>query len=380
MADHVSGIRAMADPVIDITDMYVFPSPERPGVLVLVLDVFPFAAPGVLFSDAIDYQFRLRPLTIATSGAGAAFAVGDDEYRVICRFSVPAAGAGVGTSAQECTCSTSTGLLVSFPVNDEQGGQLPGLRAFAGLRMDPFFFDSGAMLKTIKARQLSFEPVGNFLTSHQNVLSVVVELDVASFFQPGQGPLWAVVGETIRPGSIPIRLERFGRPEIKNVIMLPQEFDPINRGIDIRDLYNQEDAFKLGRAYLAAFRSRINANLAFYDSLDGKTDWPLDAQSNHPLTDLLLADFMVVDVSKPFGEQTYFEIEHALLQGAAHQTCGGRWLNDDIVDTLLTLLVNAGKGPRISDGVDQAAVPATHVFPYLVAPEPNPRPLNIPTV
>jgi hypothetical protein len=265
-------------------------------------------------------------------------------------------------------------------VNDEKGGKLPGLRAFAGLRMDPFFFDAGAMLKTIKTRQLSFASVGHFLTSHQNVLSIVVELEVASLFKPGQGPLWAVVGETVRPGSIPIRLERVGRPEIKNVIMLPQEFDPINRGIDIRDLYNQEDAFKMGRAYLAAFRSRINANLAFYDSLDGKTDWPLDAQSNHPLTELLLADFMVVDVSKPFGEQTYFEIEHSLLQGAPHQTCGGRWLNDDIVDTLLTLLINAGKGPRISDGVDQAAVPASHVFPYLVPPELNPPPLAKPAL
>ena len=43
MADHFSGPRALADPASDITDVFVFPSPERPGHLVLVLDVFPIA-------------------------------------------------------------------------------------------------------------------------------------------------------------------------------------------------------------------------------------------------------------------------------------------------------------------------------------------------
>ena len=29
MSDHISGPRAIADPVIDITDVYAFPCPER---------------------------------------------------------------------------------------------------------------------------------------------------------------------------------------------------------------------------------------------------------------------------------------------------------------------------------------------------------------
>jgi Domain of unknown function (DUF4331) len=45
MADHFSGPRALADPASDITDVFAFPSPERPGHLVLVLDVFPVAPP-----------------------------------------------------------------------------------------------------------------------------------------------------------------------------------------------------------------------------------------------------------------------------------------------------------------------------------------------
>ena len=41
MSDHFSGPRAIAGPAGDITDLYAFPSPERPGHLVLVLDVHP---------------------------------------------------------------------------------------------------------------------------------------------------------------------------------------------------------------------------------------------------------------------------------------------------------------------------------------------------
>jgi len=72
MADHFSGPRALADPASDITDVFAFPSPERPGHLVLVLDVFPIAAPTALFSDALIYRFRLRPVTATTEGSSPA--------------------------------------------------------------------------------------------------------------------------------------------------------------------------------------------------------------------------------------------------------------------------------------------------------------------
>jgi hypothetical protein len=87
---------------------------------------------------------------------------------------------------------------------------------------------------------------------------------------------------------------------------------------------------------------------------------------------LLLADFLVVDTSKPFAEDTFLEIERAVLAGRPHTTCGGRPLTDDIVDTLYTVLVGGLDGARISDGVDQPTRPPSRNFPYLVAPNPNP--------
>ena len=111
----------------------------------------------------------------------------------------------------------------------------------------------------------------------------------------------------------------------------------MNRDLEIRDLYNMEDAFSLADGYLGAYRARLNANLAFWDGLDGKADWPLADGGRHPLTELVLADYLVVDVSKPYVEQgSYLEIELAALRGEEHRTCGGRTLNDDVMDTIFT--------------------------------------------
>lgn len=224
-------------------------------------------------------------------------------------------------------------------------------------------------MATLKAGKPAFKKIGTNNLYGKNVLSLVAEVECAKLL--GGGPLFAVVAETLKLGSRPVRIERVGRPEIKNITLSWTSFvDTVESDPELRDIYNDEDAFQLREDYLGAYRARLNANLAFFDGLDGKVDWPLDTNGSHPLTELLLHDFLVVDVSKPFAENSYFEIEQAVLQGRASKTSGGRSLNDDFIDTYYTLLINAGNGPRISDGLDQATVPASPVFPYLAPPNP----------
>ena len=129
-----------------------------------------------------------------------------------------------------------------------------------------------------------------------------------------------------------------------------QEYDTVNRDLDIRDLYNAEDAFHLGHGYLGAYRARLNANLAFWDSLDGDVAWPIDDNGTHPLTELLLQDFLVVDASMPYSEQSYFDIEMDALRGRTHSSCGGRSLNDNFIDTMYTVLINGGRRTTNSPG------------------------------
>ena len=126
-----------------------------------------------------------------------------------------------------------------------------------------------------------------------------------------------------------------------------------------------EDGFHLADGYVGAYRARLNANLRFWDGLDGKADWTYRT-ATHPLTELVLADYLVIDVTKPYAAHgSYLEIEQAVIAGRPHTTCGGRALNDDVMDTIFTLLINAGKGPVIRDGVDGASRPATETFPYV---------------
>src|SRR5947209_12910375 len=106
MSDHISGPRALSEPIADITDLYAFPSPERPGHLVLVMNTLPFAQPEDEMSDGLIYRFRLRPLTETAPGDPAPFAVGPEEFVIECTFgSGPedTEGHGVG---QEGTCTT----------------------------------------------------------------------------------------------------------------------------------------------------------------------------------------------------------------------------------------------------------------------------------
>lgn len=198
------------------------------------------------------------------------------------------------------------------------------------------------------------------------MLSVVVDVPWETMVTPDS--LFAVVGETLVAGKLPVRLERVGRPEIKNIIMGIQEYDTVNRDLDIRDLYNSEDAFHLRHGYLSAYRARLNANLAFWDSLDGDLAWSTDETGTHPLTELLLQDCLVVDPSKPYSERSYFDIEMDTLHGRTHSSCGGRSLNDNVIDTMYTVLINGGLGPRIRQGVDHATAKGTKTFPYLAAP------------
>jgi hypothetical protein len=373
MSDHISGPRALADPIADITDLYAFPSPSEPQNLVLVMNTMPFAQPSDLFSDGLIYRFRIRPLSPTTpDGYRAPFGPSGDEFVIDCVFTDPTGEQDA--RVQEGTCTTSAGGAVTFEVGDPAGGSAPGLRVFGGVRWDPFIMDAPAALKTIATRKLAFTDPSAIYLDGKDVLSIVVEIDPAVF---GDVSLVGVVAETLTRGRLNVRIERVGRPEVKNMMLAPKDFDTVNRDLEIRDLYNMEDAFHLGGSYVGAYRARLNANLAFWDGLDGRTDWPLDENGTHPLTELVLADFLVVDVTKPYAEQgSFLEIELAARRSEPHRTCGGRALNDDVIDILFTQLINAGNGPVIRDGVDHSSRPAGRTFPYLA--EPNPDPPKLP--
>jgi hypothetical protein len=367
MSDHFSGPAVMGDPAVDLTDFYAFCSPQRPGNVVLIMDVFPMASPQALFSDVVTYRFRMRPVT----RAGDNVTPGTTEHTIDVRFN----GVPEGNLVQNGRIATSDGRELSFVVGEciEQDG----MRVFAGLVSDPFFMDVEAALRTDLSGKLSFDTAVNTVL-FRDVLSIVIEIPFAQILQSFNGiTLIAAISETLvsRRGK-PIRIERLGRPEIKNFVLGNPMRDPRSKGVELRDLYNKEDAFALSKEYGFLYESRLDANLAFFDGLDGKTHWPLATDGRHPLRDLLMGDFLILDLAHGFAPGNFLGIERSLIENRAHKVGGGRWLDDDILDELLTLFVNGGQGARLGDGVDVPTKPASLSFPYVR--EPNKRDLPLP--
>ena len=275
-----------------------------------------------------------------------------------------------GTSVQKGNVVTSDGRKASFVVGKPL--EQDGMRVFAGLVSDPFFMDVEAAIRTDIVGKLSFDTAVNTV-QFRDVLSIVVEIPFAPIVERFDGvKLVGAIAETVvtRRGK-PIRIERLGRAEIKNVVLANTTRDPRTKGVELRDLYNREDAFALSNEYRPLYESRLDANLAFFDGLDGETAWPVGPDARHPLRDLLIGDFLILDLAHAFAPGGFLEIERSLINDRPHTSAGGRWLDDDILDELLTLMVNGGRGERFGDGVDAPTKPASMTFPYVR--EPNKR-------
>ena len=280
------------------------------------MTVLPLAGPDSSFSDAIVCRFRLRPLEIDEGRRSFTFGPEESELVFACTFEEPRPGADGATPVQYGVCTAPSGETARFRVHDERGGRERRPARLRGPALGPVLHRPAGLAKSRSrpAGSPSRSRVRTTLTARTSWASS--SRSTAGRCSRAAGtPLFAVVGETVVAGKLPIRIERFGRPEIKNVIMSTKEFDQVNRDLEIRDLYNLEDAFHMSKDYRGVYRARLNANLAAIDRLDGKTDWPLGPDGAHPLTELLLDDYLVVDVSKPFAEDSYFEIERAVLQG-----------------------------------------------------------------
>jgi hypothetical protein len=355
MSDHLSGPAGLDDPAIDITDFYAFVSPERPGNLVLVMDVFPLATDQSRFSDAVTHRFRLRSL----ARSGRAVTPGRVEYRIDVTFDDPP-----GRTAQRGRVVTSDGRDVSVVVAEPL--EQAGMRVFAGLASDPCSMDVEAAVRTDPSGQLALDrPVNTVLD--RDVLSIVVEVPFAPIVECfGGATLIAAVSETlVAQRGISSRLERLGRPEIKNVIIANPSHDPRADGVELRDLYDREDAFAVSKVYRAVYESRLDSNLAFFDGLDRTTAWPIGADGRHPLRDLFLDDFLILDLAHAFAPGGFLEIERAIVEGQPHASAGGRWLDDDVLDVLLTWMVNGGRDELLGEGVDVPTRPASLFFPYV---------------
>src|SRR5215471_8393400 len=288
MSDHVDGPRSIGEPAADLTDLFAFTSPENPGRTVLAACVFPYAGENAIFSNVIDYSIVVRPVTVAGVGNAAKFQPADDEIRFSFRFETLKRDA-TGKAIQRGVCKLPDGRELSLTVNDETGASTPGgdVRAFAGLRSDPFYIGLDTATLTKVPNQLQ----------HNNVLCMVVEFDTRRMLDSAKGSLFGATAETIPPQQqnrivppIP-RVDWVGRPEQTNVRLNNPALSGI---VDLRDLWNQQTPFAIPKELQPMFLKRLKDSFAEWDMRDGNADWTPDtlaANANVFLDDFLLFDF-----------------------------------------------------------------------------------------
>src|SRR6185436_1779117 len=164
------------------------------------------------------------------------------------------------------------------------------------------------------------------LLQHDNVLSVVVEVDTRRVLNSAAGSLFGAIGEAA-PGRQPAgrishpvaRIDWVGKPEQTNVRLT----NPGLMGVDdLRDLWNQQTPFAISKELQPLFLKRLKGSLAAWDMLDGRPDWTPDALAAS--ANVFLDDFLLFDVAKPITDQSHLEIEKTTINGRPYQTGGGR--------------------------------------------------------
>jgi hypothetical protein len=360
MSDHVDGPRSIGEPAADLTDLFAFTSAEHPAHTVLAACVFPSAGEDAIFSNVINYSIAVRRVTVAGVGNNAKFQPADDEFRFSFRFDTLQRDAA-GKAIQIGVCTLPGGRELSLTVNDEKGASTPegDFRVFAGLRSDPFY------LAWIVAE---LKRVPNLL-QHNNVLCIVVELDTQRVLDSAKGSLFGAIVETVPipqpPGPLgppARRIDWIGRPEQTNIRLN----NPAMSGIDdLRDLWNQQTPFAIRKELQPLFLQRLKDSIATWDMLDGKADWAPDALA--AAAKVLLDDFLLFDVAKPITDQSHLEIEKSTLHGRPYQTGGGRTVDANSIDILLTWLVNNDR-EFLQGGATGATKPGMKVFPYFATP------------
>ncbi|WP_375778595.1 DUF4331 family protein [Bradyrhizobium sp. ma5] len=358
MSDHIDGPRQIGDPSADLTDLFAFTTSENPARMVIAACVFPSAGTTAMFSNAVDYAFAIRRVSVAGLGDAAKFEPGEEEIRLSCRFDNLKRSTAAADPVQGGMCILPDGRTLPIVVNDEKGTSTPDgvFRVFAGLRSDPFYL--AWLVPGVRK--------GPNLLLHDNVLSIVIEFDATRVLDPGRGSLFGVIAETVplRPdviGQKPPRIDWVGRPEQTNIRLGNSEAGPI----DLRDLWNQQTPFAIATDLKPVFRERLKASLANWDMRDGVADWTPTALAAN--VNVFLDDFLLFDIAKPITDTSHLEIEKSAIGGRAHQTGGGRAVNANVIDILMTWLINRDR-EFIRGGATAATKPGTNTFPYLAAP------------
>jgi len=157
-SDHADTPAIAASPGVDLTDVYVFPSPTDATKVVLAMNVHPLIASGVtstVFDPNTLYQFKI------TNKTGVAPIT--ENLVIQAKFT----GTGTNQTVQIVgpVAPTRAGTQSVFQTPDSVSGTIntifttsSGIKVFVGTREDPFFFDLEAFFNILPDRGTTVPP------------------------------------------------------------------------------------------------------------------------------------------------------------------------------------------------------------------------------
>jgi hypothetical protein len=158
-SDHQDSPTVVANPLADITDVYVFPNPHDASRVDLAMDVRPLIpagmSAGIAFDPNVLYQFK-----IATSGVAS----GTFTENTVVQFTANTTGTsqqltlyGPAKPNEVGTANTTVAKTGTFAF-DKPASLSNGIKVFAGPRRDPFFFDLAQFFKIVPDRDYKNHP------------------------------------------------------------------------------------------------------------------------------------------------------------------------------------------------------------------------------
>jgi hypothetical protein len=319
-ADHREAPAISEQPVADINDIYAFR--DGPETLVLVMTVNPLSDPdfagSYTFSPGVLYRFGID------NTGDAVF-----EHNIDIVFGRPSAPGVQRFRARFPDTAVFAGDVTppSTPNDPEivDGPPGSGISVFAGPRDDPFFFDAvGFNRFRATGDPAGFRGIDSFADFNVSAIVVALPVDLVS---DGSDQL-AISGFTFnrRPGTFRPEgraLDRMGNPAVSTALIPFPQKNRFNR------TRPQNDAI-------------IWADIL----VSSLTDLGTSPTNIGVLASVAVPDTLKLDLEQPDGFPN------------------GRLPEDDVIDTLLTLILN---GPT-SDGVDANDEDFLDEFPFLAPP------------
>lgn len=341
-ADHIDGSHSVANPQVDLTDLYAFVDETSPGQLTVILNIITAAQVWDRPDSDIGFEIAISPVSI---NANQKLFQTDlrNRYDLRCYWTKTAVN-----------CLSSVGTKLSTNLNSENTNK--GVRVFAGKRSDPFVLN-GVWAAELAVNNKIPHPFRNNIIQNFNVYSIVAQLDLDTEIPFAQGNMLAIGGQARNLKTNKI-LDRIGRPEVANIVLQS------NKGQDLRDDLNAQPALVLSEDLHRRILSRIRENLDRYDEM-----YPSPYEVNKDqLAAILADDYLIIDPKLSCSKAQYFDIEYALIAGKQAVSCGGRPLRQDIIDSVYGLMVTGNPKNKISDGANEPTKPVTDSFPYLAEP------------